>query len=243
MSELRSVTGKGDLVPGTLRIQEHYLRAFSQLKAGEFYPAWFELEQTEIALHNLERHDTGFWKEFHLDFIKEYTAKWQSLFPYKMFFSSEFLQAEKICSVCGQRVVPHAFCGHRVGEIYNGEMCYRTITKIEAGGISFVDNPVQKYSVVFLDKAETGEQQDRYNYSLVQFAIGALRGPFAAWAVERTTRRQPHARFADVGPNDPCPCGSGNKYQGCCLLEPGVLRPHFEFLFDERPPADVPLAE
>lgn len=27
--------------------------------------------------------------------------------------------------------------------------------------------------------------------------------------------------MSKVGPNDPCPCGSGKKYKKCCRLKPG----------------------
>jgi hypothetical protein len=227
----------------TLRIQEHYLHAFSLLKAGEYYKAWCELEQTELKLANLERHETASWPAFRLDFIQEYTAKWQALFPYKMFFSPEFLQTEKLCSVCNQPVLPQSFCGHRVGEIYDGEMCYRTVTKLEVLGVSMVDKPVQKYSVLFLRNEKEGTTRDQYHYELVEYPIKALRAPFDAWDVERTTRRQPHARFVHVGRNDPCPCDSGKKYKKCCLNETGVLRPHYEYTFEYQPPNDVPLHE
>ena len=205
-----------------LAVQEHYLRAFGQLKAGEFYKAWCELEHTELALASLERHDTESWPEFHLDFVQVHTERWQSLFPYKMFVSPELLQNEKLCSICKRPVVPHAFCGHRVGEIYNGEMCYRIVTKLEALGISMVENPVQKYSVLFLNDEKTGQQRDQYNYVLVKYAISGLRNAFDGWDVERTTRRQPHSRFADVSRNDPCPCESGKKYKKCCLRGPAL---------------------
>jgi len=29
-----------------------------------------------------------------------------------------------------------------------------------------------------------------------------------------------HAQGAEVGRNDPCPCGSGKKYKKCCIDEP-----------------------
>jgi hypothetical protein len=174
-----------------LSVQDMYLRAFAHLKAGEFYLAWCDLEQTELALANLERHGTESWPEFRLDFIRAHTGRWQSLFPYKMFLSPEFLQTEKLCSICQRPVVPQAFCGHRVGEIYNGEMCYRIVTKLEVLGVGMVENPVQKYSVVFLSDEKTGKQWDHYNYELVKYAISALREPFDAWEVEQTTRRQP----------------------------------------------------
>jgi hypothetical protein len=247
----RDAVGSGDQVLAkflwcyeqSLDAQEHYLCAFRHLKAGEYYAAWCELEQTEVALRALERHKESFWADFRLDFVQTCTAKWQGLFPYRLFYSPEFLQAEKVCSICRKPVLPRSFCGHRVGEIYDGEACYRIVTKIDLGGVSIVDKPVQKYSVLFLRDDNTGGIRDQYNYALVEYPIKALRDPFDGWEVERTTRRQPHSRFAHVGRNDPCPCDSGKKYKKCCLREAGVLRPHFEYTFEFKPPDDVLLDE
>ena len=33
---------------------------------------------------------------------------------------------------------------------------------------------------------------------------------------DKTVKRQPVVKKAKVGPNDPCPCGSGKKYKKCC---------------------------
>ena len=35
-------------------------------------------------------------------------------------------------------------------------------------------------------------------------------------AGDKTVKRQPVRKQAKVGPNDPCPCGSGKKYKKCC---------------------------
>ena len=35
-------------------------------------------------------------------------------------------------------------------------------------------------------------------------------------ASDKTVKRQPVRKQAKVGPNDPCPCGSGKKYKKCC---------------------------
>ena len=40
----------------------------------------------------------------------------------------------------------------------------------------------------------------------------------AAGAAEATVKKQPVRNAAKkVGPNDPCPCGSGKKYKKCCM--------------------------
>ena len=33
---------------------------------------------------------------------------------------------------------------------------------------------------------------------------------------EKTVKSQPVRATGKVGPNDPCPCGSGKKYKKCC---------------------------
>ena len=38
----------------------------------------------------------------------------------------------------------------------------------------------------------------------------------ASGTAEATVKRQPVRKTAKVGPNDPCPCGSGKKYKKCC---------------------------
>lgn len=220
----------------SLKIQDQYVHAFGLLQTGKYYDGWCALERTEIGLHALERHKDASWSDFRLDFIQAYASKWQKLFPYKMFYSPELLHIEELCSVCRKPVLPRAFCGHRAGEIYDGEMCFHIVNECKVLGVSIVDKPEQKYSVLFLTDEKTGNKLDHYRYDLVEYAAKALRNPFDKWDVEQTTRRQPHTRFAHVGRNDQCPCESGKKYKKCCLLEAGVLRPHFQFTFAFPPP-------
>jgi preprotein translocase subunit SecA len=33
---------------------------------------------------------------------------------------------------------------------------------------------------------------------------------------DKTVKQQPVRNTSKVGPNDPCPCGSGKKYKQCC---------------------------
>jgi preprotein translocase subunit SecA len=34
---------------------------------------------------------------------------------------------------------------------------------------------------------------------------------------DKTVKAQPVRKSGKVGPNDPCPCGSGKKYKKCCM--------------------------
>jgi uncharacterized protein YecA (UPF0149 family) len=223
-----------------LGAQEHYLKAFGLLKLGKFYDAWCELERAELVLGALFPHGNSLWARLRLDCIQRYTEKWQSLYPYRIFLSPELVELEKKCSICGQVVAPRKSCGHLTGEIYDGQMCVRIITKMEVLGVAMVEKPVQKYSVVFLSDPTTGKSRDHYNYAVVQYAISAIQDPFHEWEVEQTSRFWPHSKFSHIGRNDPCPCQSGRKYKKCCLLKKGVVFPHWEFRFAVKPPPGTP---
>ena len=222
-----------------LHIQNLYLQAFAEMKGHKFYEAWCNMERAEIALGSLQRHDITCWAEFRLGFIQKHMERWQSIFPYKMFLSPEFITLKKTCSICGNIVTPRKPCGHVKGQIYDGEECLLRVTQ-KPIGMSLVEKPFQKYSVVFLVDPETGKRRDQYNYAVVQYAISALQNPFDGWDVEHTKRIQPHSRFSHVGRNDSCPCGSTRKYKRCCGPEEGVLYPHVQFHFEVPPPAGIP---
>ncbi|MCX7642526.1 MAG: SEC-C metal-binding domain-containing protein [Armatimonadetes bacterium] len=40
-----------------------------------------------------------------------------------------------------------------------------------------------------------------------------------ATRTRRATKQRPAKTSRKVGPNDPCPCGSGKKYKKCCMLK------------------------
>ncbi len=221
-------------------IQHTYLSAFSKMKEEGYYDAWCLLERVEIELNSLMRHYVVDGDDiYQLKFIEKHTEQFQTLFPYKLFLSPAYLYIEKKCSICDKIVSIREPCGHKKGEIYNGEECLHVITKFEILEVSIVPNPVQKYSVLFLKDSETNEQIDHYDYSLVKYAIDGLRNPFDPWDVRWTKIRQPHSLFQHVDRNDKCPCGSGKKYRKCCLKKSGVLRPHVEFLFHVPPPENL----
>jgi hypothetical protein len=224
-----------------LEIQNYYLTAFTQLKSEKFYEGWCTLERIEIQLNSLERHHKiSIDDEYKLQLIKKHVEQFQSLFPYKLFSSPAFLHLEQKCMICGRIVSIRHPCGHRLGEIYNGEECVHEITKMKVLEISIVSNPVQKYSVLFPKSSDSEEETDTYDYSLLKYLMKGLRDPFDAWELRWTKIRHSHSSYAHVNKNEKCPCGSGKSYKSCCLRTSGVLRPHVDFLFHVPPPDDLP---
>lgn len=222
-----------------LLAQQQYIASFELLRQADYYEAWCKLERIELTLRFLAPHFGDSKREFWLDFIRVHSRQWQELFPYRIFMSPEIIEHEKICSICRKVLSIRNPCGHRVGEIYGGQMCHRIVTRPEFIGTAFVESPVQKYSVPFLVDPKTGGVEDQYNYKLVQYAALRLTSAFDGWSFERIQRRHPHSRFASVGRNDPCPCGSKDKYKRCCLPESGVLGEHVQFTFCVPPPPEL----
>ncbi|MEG4420199.1 SEC-C domain-containing protein [Microcoleus sp. LAD1_D5] len=223
-----------------IAIKKKYVLAFSKLKSREYYEAWCLLEEIEIYLSQLFRHlkeeDELF---FLIVFIEQHSLQYQSLFPYSLFASPEFTVKDKICSICHKKNSIRHSCGHKNGEIYDGKMCYQIWEGIEFVLLAIVEFPVQKFSVFFLSDPNTGETVDHYDYGLLEYLMDCLQSPFHFWGIHNTTISHPHSNYLHIEPDDYCPCGSGKKYNHCCLLEAGVLQPHCELGLSVPPPKDI----
>ena len=219
-------------------IQREHLKVFTLLRKSQFYAAWCGLESIELTLRALDQHFRPINGPYGLAFIRATTARWQSLYPYAVFASPEIWKREVRCGLCDAIILLRNGCGHRPGEIYNGERCFRRVTKADVLAIAIVHNPVQKYSVLFQsDPAAAGGKPNKEAYPLLNYVIKGLASPWAAWKVERTTTRHPHTNYNDVGPNEECPCLFPNgTYAQCCLSQEGVLRPHVVIHFSVPPP-------
>lgn len=224
-----------------LYIQNNYIDAYRAFKSKKYYKGWCSLENSEIAYDFLFKHFKEDDGEYCLEFIYKHIQQYQSIFPYNVFMSPEFIITESKCSICDEIIDIRNPCGHKIGEIYNGEMCTRLIIDVKAIGMSIVTSPVQKYSVIFLNDPKTGQMVDQYDYSMVNWVIERLQSPFHNWDMEKTKIRHPHSRYDHLGPDDECPCESGEKYKDCCLNKSGVLRPHYKIIFSVDPPEGLPM--
>jgi len=215
----------------TIEALKSYLKAYRQLQAREFFEGWCTLEQVELALGRLRPHFRDHWAEFRLAFIEKITIAIQSLYPYRLFLSPELLEESKICSICKKPVTVRITCGHKIGEVYDGEYCGRIITKFRVLGSALVRDPVQKYSVPFNIDRETRQTVDHYNYSTVEYLLCRWPEPWLNWDIEWTKALHPKSRFRPLSRNDKCPCESNKKYKKCCFSREGILRPHVIFKF------------
>ncbi len=212
--------------------QDQFIEAYRLMRNDQFYNGWCALENCELALRSLRRHYLGDHARFGLDFMAEMVPRFQSLFPYRIFFSPAYLVEESHCSICGSPLGLDRGCDHQVGEVYWGKQCARVITAAKLLEISAVENPVQKYSVAFA-------QGSSYNYGAIRYVVRALRSPWHGWTYEKQDIDTGEPLFPGTGRNEQCPCGSGMKYKKCCW---GKTRKkhHFLVFFDVPPPPGYP---
>ena len=210
-------------------IQKKYTESFLKMKNGQYYSAWCLLGEIEGIYNSLRRVYYSESDEFFINFIYDYTKKFQKFFPYTLFLSPEFHVKKYRCNICGKTYTFRKNCEHEVGKVYNGKMCSKVIEDCKITSVSLVKNPVQKYSVLFL------EDGDQYNYDLIKSHIANLDSPFHRWDLEICEKLEPHSSFMDIDKKDNCPCGSGKSYENCCLKNKGVLRPHFNVNYEMVP--------
>ena len=212
-----------------IKIHQKFVMTFDLLKAGRYYEAWCEAEQVEINIQFLASNS-----QEDLENVKDINARvrqLQSLYPYKFFASYVMHVKKEKCSICGRERSIRNFCGHRIGKVYNGELCCNMVTDAELKGIDIVENPVHKYSVLFPSDAEG--RHDYYDYKLVEGLIEHWSKPFQFWKyVVRQVFKQ-KADFPGLTNESNCPCGSGKSYGECCALNAeGIKHTIYTFMVE-----------
>lgn len=222
------------------KAQTQYVEAFQACQQDRYYDAWQSFERAEIQLSYLVYHFDDPNDRYGVAFMLEHIPRFQLLFPYKVFFSPGFIKLEQRCSICNHVVTPRKPCGHRVFELYDGEMCGRIITQMKLLEISVVEHPVQKYSVGF--------SSTPYNYGPVYCAVSRLRSAWDGWDIHTEMGRHKDPKFllppyAGCGRNAPCPCRSGKKYKHCCTGKSTYEVPHHVIHFKVPPPPGASLSD
>ena len=205
-----AIANKSWFISKVAESRKLYVLCFSQIRAGEYYRAWCNLERIEIITGCLARNDFYSTIYYEVDKLGVQVREWQRLFPYKLFFSPAYLKKHVECSICGKRRDPWSDCVHELGKVYHGKECIGIVKQIELIEMSLVTDPVQKYSVL-REIDENGKRIDPHNYTLVRFVADRLASPFHGWQMTWTWAYHPHELFRETGSEDACPCDLGPR--------------------------------
>lgn len=206
------------------KVISQYLNAFKKLNSKDYFDAWLALDRADTELYFLRKHFDYSDNRFNLKFIERRIQQLQKLFPYKHFFSREATIKKWTCSICNKVISLRNSCGHKVGEIYNGEQCNRIAQDIKFHGVALVTTPFDKYGVVFLDGIE-------YNYSILENLMKVFTDPYDKW--EFRIIKKVNDEFSQLRRNDDCICASGKKYKHCCMKTGDDMHDHYQFLFED----------
>lgn len=209
-----------------LCIHRDFRRSYSLLQDKKFYEAWCLMEKIEIAVGFLLKNCPGALNA--VKYISSMVKQLQSLYPYKVFLSTEILIKERTCSICGKKRMIRHHCGHFPGYVYIGEMCYDTVKAVSLEGISLVFDPEHKYAVAF--SSDENGKEDHYNYMLLEEVMKFWKDPFMAWHYTTQHIHKSPDEFPGLTDEAECPCGSGEKYSECCKNDPEGVK-HMVYLF------------
>ena len=214
--------------------QDNFVSAFLSINAEEFREAWDLLSNCEDAVQSLDRHFIEDQDEFGIQHIRAHTTQLQELFNLKWGVSPGILFEEVHCSVCGVVRRLREDCEHINGEIYNGEICHSVVTKASLLHISLVDNPAQKYSVIWPD--------DDIQFMILKYLAEELSSPWDPRCYRKEIRRRYHPVFRNAVHDDLCPCNSKLKYKHCCLKKETIPEfPHYQFMFPDSARGQIPI--
>lgn len=143
----------------------------------KYYDAWCDAEEIEIIASNIKRNFPVLYGT--IERIVSQIHILQSIYPYRLFSSSEILIKEEKCSICGTVRGVFNPCGHIKGRLYNGELCCNIVTKCEVVGLAIVTNPVKKYAVLF-QQDKYGKEVE-YNYDYINALMYYWRNPYTFW--------------------------------------------------------------
>lgn len=206
-------------------IKKKYIECFSLLKNKEYIEAWGLLANLELDLNFLEKNKEALIEETQkrsLIFYKNSVKNWQSLFPYKLFFSIGFLVSKNTCSICGKQITPRNKCEHRKGKLYNGELCIHIGEMSELKEVSVVTNPMDKNCFI---------QNIDYDYRVVEYVSNQLTHPYDGWGIHKTKYKWQRSKLDHISKDAICPCGEMMLFKDCCFNKVEIELPHLEIIF------------
>ncbi|MDG3424686.1 hypothetical protein P5E72_24720, partial [Vibrio parahaemolyticus] len=132
----------------------------------------------------------------------------------------------------GHIIKPRSRCKHKKKYLYEGKICYHIVSDAEFIGLSLVEKPIQKYSVIHDDS--------NLNFAQIDYLMQILDSPFEPWFSVKTKKAYPRSMFKNVDLNAKCPCTSGKAFVDCCEGNEQISIPHIVFSV-KNPPKKAPL--
>lgn len=185
---------------------------FTMLQNKEYKNSWSKLQDCMDISKHIGKY-TEVEERLEIPEIVHLLISYESLYPYTIFASSEFVVTKSHCSICGKSM-QSLDCPHIRGNLYWGEVATEVVDEIKKfQAVCIVSHPEDKRCVMELSN-DTRSEQEKFA-KLDQFL--ELHLPFLQnFSVATRTECRMRDDIKIVGRNQLCPCGSGLKFKKCC---------------------------
>ncbi len=205
------------------RFLSEYAIFWERVTKRNYEPSWIALQDCLDSIRLMKRVSR-------IDVARFEDQLWQleNVYPYKMFASIGCIAGRVECSICGQDI-DSLDCVHRRGELYRGKMAYGIVREIKHfDHVAMTENPEDKRCIMKLKGSD-------YEFPAIDWLADHLMAKNFKVSdfmrVQVSERRKRDEKIARQGRNEPCQCGSGHKFKGCCGAKEYITYPHAEFIF------------
>jgi len=183
---------------------------FDLLSKKEFKLSWDKLQDCLDAIKHIRKFADD---RLEVDDLYGLLSQYESLYPYTLFGSSEYVISKSHCSICGKSMQSLS-CPHIRGNLYWGEPAIEVIDEIATvRAISIVEHPEDKRCILWAaDDTRTEEEKFKKLSLFLEMQMPFLQQFTMTSRIELRKKEG----LPSVGRNQKCPCGSGKKFKQCC---------------------------
>lgn len=188
---------------------------FEMLIKKEYKKSWDKLQDCLDDIRLIGRF-TEIENRFEVDELHTLFEQYETLYPYSVFISSEYIISKSHCSICGKSM-QSLDCHHRKGYLYWGELAVEHVDEISSfNSISLVSNPDDKRCIC--EDANDKRTKEEKFYILDNY-LKLNQEYLRQFDINETEEYREKETVVKTGRNKPCPCGSGKKFKNCCGKE------------------------
>lgn len=169
-------------------------------------------------------------EQFDIPDILNLLLKYEQLYPYKVFASTEMGILESVCSICGESMLGFE-CPHIKGNLYWGEVAHEVIKKVDFQAVALVRNPLDKKCVITISDDKRTEKE---RFQLLDYVVTNIPDLLYNFDVEEEVTRIKRQQIKVVGRNKMCTCGSGKKFKRCCEMVLYEAHTHYTITVKEK---------
>jgi len=215
-----AILAKDEPLANAQYVAKSYFKIFVNLSSylslienQKYEKSWLKLQDClDNAIHFCQYVPLN--QRLEIDELIDLFHKYEDLYPYSAFLSSEYSYNHCECSICGKSI-SDLECTHIMGDLYWGECAYGIIHDIsEMPAIAIVSHPKDKRCVINIsdDQRSEGERFKKLGYFFSQ-----LKNPLQNMELEELMQKKRNHDIKKQERNELCLCGSGKKFKKCCI--------------------------